>query len=163
MLLLLFEVGGNRFGIQASEIVEVIPLVSLKKVPHTPACVAGVFSYRGQVVPVIDVNALLGETPARHLLSTRIILVQQPDGGSESRLLGLLAERATETLSCRKEEFQPPGIKVEGAHYLGEILPHPGGLVQRVTVANILSDELKDMLYEHRPRVDSPPAGNEAR
>lgn len=151
MLLLLFEVGGNRFGIEASEIVEVIPLVSLKKVPLAPVCVSGVFSYRGQVVPVVDVSALLGESPARQLLSTRIILVRQPGGASEPRLLGLLAERATETLSCRKEEFQPPGITVQDAHYLGEILSHPTGLVQRVTVANMLSDELKSMLYEQSP------------
>lgn len=151
MLLLLFEVGGNRFGIEASEIVEVIPLVSLKKVPHAPACVAGVFSCRGKIVPVIDVNALLGESPARRLLSTRIVLVKQPTEKGETRLLGVLAEHATETLSCRKEDLQPPGIKVGNAHYLGEILQHPAGLVQRVTVENILSDELKSMLYESSP------------
>jgi len=162
MLLLLFEVGANRFGIEASEILEVIPLVSLKKVPHAPECVSGVFNYRGQVVPVIDVNALMGERPDRSLLSTRIILVRQPETGCEGRLLGILAERATETLSCRKEELQPPGITVDGARYLGEILPRPGGLVQRVTVASILSDELKRMLYEQRPG-DQGSTVNEAR
>ena len=151
MLLLLFEVGSNRFGIDASEIIEVIPLVSLKKVPHAPECVSGIFNYRGQIVPVIDVSALLGERPARSLLSTRIILVKPPEIGSGDRLLGILAERATETLSCRKEELQPPGITVESARYLGEILPHPGGLVQRITVGSILSDELKSMLYEQSP------------
>jgi chemotaxis-related protein WspB len=151
MLLLLFEVGASRYGIEASEIVEVIPLVSLKKVPHAPDCVSGVFNYRGQVVPVIDVNALLGEKPARSLLSTRIILVRPPEATSKERLLGILAERATETLSCRKEEFQPPGLTVAGAEYLREILPHPGGLVQRVTVGNILTAELKSMLYEQPP------------
>jgi len=151
MLLLLFEVETNRFGIEASEIVEVIPLVSLKRIPRAPDCIAGVFSHRGQVVPVVDVNALLGERPARSLLSTRIVLVRLPGAGSEGRLLGILAERATETLSCRQEEFQPPGVNVEGAQYLGEILPHPGGLVQRVTVGTILSDELKSMLYDQPP------------
>jgi chemotaxis-related protein WspB len=151
MLLLLFEVGSNRFGIEASEIIEVIPLVSLKKVPRAPDCVAGVFNYRGQIVPVIDVNALMGERSARSLLSTRIILVKAPEAACQERLLGLLAERATETLSCRNEELQPPGVTVEDAQYLGEILPRPGGLVQRVTVGNILSDELKSMLYERTP------------
>src|SRR5512147_117280 len=120
MLLLLFEVGSNRFGIEASEIVEVIPLVSLKKVPHAPDCVAGLFNYHGQIVPVIDVNALLGERPARSLLSTRIILAKTREAGSGERLLGILAERATETLSCREEELQPPAISVEAAQYLGE-------------------------------------------
>ncbi|RPJ55375.1 MAG: purine-binding chemotaxis protein CheW [Acidobacteria bacterium] len=161
MLLLLFEVGASRFGIEASEIVEVIPLVSLKKVPHAPDCVSGVFNYRGQIVPVIDVNALLGDKPARPLLSTRIILVRPPEAVGEERLLGILAERATETLSCRKEELQPAGITVEGARYLGEILPHPAGLVQRVTVDNILSDELKSMLYEQRAG-DAPSTVGEA-
>ena len=162
MLLLLFEVGSNRFGIDASEIVEVIPLVSLKNVPHAPDCVAGVFNYRGQIVPVIDVNALLGEKPARSRLSTRIILVKPPKAASGERLLGILAERATETLSCRKEDLQPPGITVEGARYLGEILAHAGGLVQRVTVDNILNDELRRMLYEQMPG-DPGPAADEAR
>lgn len=153
MLLLLFEVGASRFGIEASEIVEVIPLVSLKKVPHAPGCVSGVFNYRGQVVPVIDVNALLGERPARSLLSTRIILVRLDEADREERLLGMVAERATETLSCRKEEFQPAGIMVEGTQYLGDILPDSGGLVQRVTVGNILTENLKSMLYEQAPET----------
>src|SRR5512140_255049 len=118
MLLLVFERGKSRYGIKASEIVEVIPIVSLKKVPHTPAYVAGLFSYRGAVTPVIDLQALLGESPARPLLSTRIIVVRLLlEGGSERRL-GLMAEQVTETVRSEEADFQAPGIK--STSYLGD-------------------------------------------
>jgi len=65
MLLLLFDVGSNRYGLEASEVIEVTPLVCLRAAPHTPAYVAGVFNYRGVVTPVIDLHALLGERPVR--------------------------------------------------------------------------------------------------
>jgi len=42
-----------------------------------------------------------------------------------------MSERVTETISCRAEDFQPPGVRSEDAAYLGELLASPGGLIQR--------------------------------
>jgi chemotaxis-related protein WspB len=47
MLLLLFEIGNGRYALETSQIIEIVPLVNLKKIPTTPAYVAGLMNYRG--------------------------------------------------------------------------------------------------------------------
>ena len=54
-------------------------------------------------------------------------------------MLGLVAERATETMRREISEFVEPGVRHPGAPYLGPIVTDPHGLVRRVEVARILS------------------------
>jgi len=75
MLLLIFKIGADRYALPASQMIEVVPLVNLKKIPQAPPGVAGVFNYHGQPVPVIDLSELATGTPAQARVSTRIMLV----------------------------------------------------------------------------------------
>lgn len=148
MLLLILEAGGTRYGVSASRIVEVIPAPVLRSVPGSPSFVAGVFSYHGRVVPVLDLSALLTGRPARPLLSTRIVLVSlEPLRTAAPGLLGLLAEHATETLTCTRKEFQPIGLKGSQAPYAGDILVRPDGFIQELNVDRILSEERQEQLF----------------
>ena len=61
MLLLVFRVAGDPYAIEATRVVEVVPRVELRALPHArPEALAGLFRYRGQMVPVIDLGVLLG-------------------------------------------------------------------------------------------------------
>ena len=77
MLLLTFQAAGQLYAVDAARIVEVVPRVNLRPLPHAQAFLAGVFEYRGDVVPVVDLGVLLGAGPAPDRLSTRIILVDR--------------------------------------------------------------------------------------
>ncbi len=143
MLLLLFHAGGQGFGLDASRIVEMTPVPNLRPVPSAPEYVAGLFHYRGFIVPVIDVSALLFGRAARLLLSTRIAVVQY----RQDKMLGLLVEKATDTLGCRMEDIEPSGVSVEAAPYLGGILRHPSGILQCVTVDDLLPVEVRERLF----------------
>jgi len=147
MLLLQFQAGNDRYGVGVDRIVEVIPMVALRALPHAEAAVAGCFNYRGAIVPVIDGTVLLSGAPSRPLMSTRIILLAYgtPDGAS--RTLGLLAEGVTETVSCTEAEFQPVGLSVPDAPYLGDVLVRPEGMIQRIEVRDLLSDSLREALF----------------
>lgn len=79
MLVLQFRVGGDYYGLEGRTIIEVAPLVTLRSIPHAAAYVAGLFNYRGRLVPVIDLSALLIAVPSRPLMSTRIVLVNYED------------------------------------------------------------------------------------
>jgi chemotaxis-related protein WspB len=147
MLYLLFEIGSDRYCLDASCVVEVTPLVSFKKLPHAPAYVAGLINYRGTVAPVIDLSALLGNNPSRPLFSTRIILVDFAGADGGHHVLGLLAEKVTETITAREEEFQPPGIAVEGARFLGRVVSDERGMIQRVETEEILPASVQEYLF----------------
>ena len=64
----------------SARVVELVPRVELRPVPHAPAFLAGLLGYRGKVVPVIDLGVLLELAPCRGSLSTRIILVNDAPG-----------------------------------------------------------------------------------
>src|SRR5258705_7379594 len=98
MLFLVFELGKDRYAIEASRVVEVLHQVNLKQVPRAPGGVAGVLDYHGAPVPLIDLSELALGRPSRKWMSTRIILVEYRGTSGETHVLGLLAEQATETL-----------------------------------------------------------------
>ena len=143
MLLLVFQAGEERFGLDVSGIVEVVPAPVLRPVPSAPDYVAGLFDYHGAIVPVIDMSRLLAGESARMLLSTRVVLVNY--GGAN--ILGLLTERATETVAFREEDERPSGIAVGDAPYLGGILKREDGSIQRVTVEELLPDSVRETLF----------------
>jgi chemotaxis-related protein WspB len=148
MLMLIVEAGGRRYGVPASRIVEVLPVPVLRPLPGMPAFFPGVFSYHSHIVPVMDLSALLTGRPAPLLLSTRIVLVRaQPLRTGGPVLLGLLAEHATETLACTREEFQPAGVQSRQAPYAGDILVRPDGLIQELNVDRVLTAEIQDQLF----------------
>jgi len=63
MLFLTFQLGAERYALDASRVVEVLPLVELRKIPNAPHGVAGIFNYRGQPVPVADLSDLILHNP----------------------------------------------------------------------------------------------------
>lgn len=148
MLLLIVEAGGMRYGVPASRIVEIIPAPVLQPLAGLPGFVPGVFTYHNRLVPVVDLSALLTGQMARPLLSTRMVLVNlRPKQGAAPLILGLLAEHATEMLSCARDEFQAIDSQVRSAPFASEILVHPDGLVQKLNVDRVLTPELQDQLF----------------
>ncbi|QEH31894.1 CheW-like domain protein [Aquisphaera giovannonii] len=83
MLLLTFRAAGSRYAVDVSRIVEVVPRVELRALPHAPGFLLGVFDFRGRVVPVVDLGLLLGGPGSSDRLSTRVVLVDARPPGSE--------------------------------------------------------------------------------
>jgi chemotaxis-related protein WspB len=151
-LFLLFRIGSERFALQAIEVAEVLPRLPLKPIPRAPDWVAGVFAYRGAVVPVIDLSALTFGQPAQTRTSTRLVLVNyRPDQTAETQLLGLILEQATDTLRCNPADFQPYGLDNREAPYLGAVREDAQGLLQWVRVADLLDDQVRALLYPKPP------------
>lgn len=154
MLFLLFNLGDDRYALDVRQIVEVLPVLQLKCIPGAPPGVAGLLDYHGAPVPVIDLRDLTLGCSARSRISTRIVLVQYPCSGDGSQILGLIAERASEILRCENGAFTAAGVKSPEAPYLGPVIPHADSLVQRVEIAGLLPDSLRDLLFE--PQAAAP-------
>ncbi|MDQ8034114.1 chemotaxis protein CheW [Bordetella genomosp. 1] len=147
-LYLLFRIGGDRYALEARDILAVRPLVPFKAIPGAPAWVAGVFEHDGTPVPVVDVSALAGAGAAPRLTSTRLALARyNPDPGGPTQVLGLLLAGATETAHFDPSAFQPSGVHQEAARYLGPVISDALGMVQKVYVQDLLTDEARAMLF----------------
>lgn len=152
-LFLLFRIGSERYALRATEVAEVLPRVPLKPIARAPQWVAGVFAYRGAVVPVIDLSALTFGQPAEARTSTRLVLVNyRPDDAESVQWLGLILEQATDTLRCHPEDFQPYGLDNREAPYLGPVREDAQGLVQWVRVNDLLDESVRALLFPDPPR-----------
>ena len=155
MLTLLFTLGDQRYGIPSDSLLEIIPVVKLRKIPHVPAHVAGLLNYRGTVVPVIDLCQLTDKRPCRRLLSTRIIVSKHRRDDVE-RPLGLMAERVTETIRLEEEELDDPGLRLDEAPFLGKVsVPSEALSLQLVEIDRLLPDDLQERLFAAGESVSS--------
>lgn len=145
-LYLQFRMGGDRYALDVREVVEVLPLRQLKQVPEAPSWVAGVFSHRDVLVPVLDLGVLAFGQAAQVRTSTRLVLVNYPLD-ERTRWLGLILEQATDTLRCRADEFHDYGLEPGRARYLGPVYQGNDGLVQRIRVAELLPGEVRAVLF----------------
>ena len=153
MLFLVFQIGNDRYALDASHVVEVIPFLALKRIPQAPKGVAGLFNYRGRPVPAVDLCELTLGQPARECLSTRIIIVKHPDASGEDRLLGLIAEHATETMRKEAREFVDAGVKVGGAPYLGPVIMDGKSVIQWLHAQRLLEQSVRDLLFSKTPEL----------
>jgi chemotaxis-related protein WspB len=145
MLHLLVQLGPDRYAISARDIVEVLPLVALKTLPGAARGVAGLLDYHGAALPVVDLSALALGRPAAPRVNTRLLIVRHAPPRGNEHLLGLLAEHTTEMIRRDPRDFSP--AVGGGARFLGPIIHDPRGLIQRIEISALLTDELRASLF----------------
>jgi len=153
MLFLVFELARDRYVLEIGQVAEVLPLLDIRTMPQAPTAVAGILNYHGTPVPVIDVSQLTLGRPAERRLSTRIVLVHYPDADGKPRLLGLIAERATQTVRREEKDFVASGVTSDGASYLGPVVADARGLLQWLDVRTLLPPAIRYVLFK-QPRAD---------
>lgn len=141
MLLLTMNIGKERYAIDASRVIEVIPLVRLEHVPRVDACIAGIFNYRGQTVPVVDLCLFFNNQPCRSNLGSRIILIAM-----QTKIIGLLAEHVTEAIKCNESDIGNSGIRAAHAEFLGKIYKHQHEIIQIIDTEKIIPDAIARQL-----------------
>jgi len=150
MLLLTMNIGAQRYGLDAQDIVEVIPLVKLDYVPRVEACISGIFNYRGTPVPVIDLCMFFESRKCRDNLGSRIIITHIKMPGSADKAVGLLAECVTEVIKCNAKDFISSGINAANAQFLQHIYQYKNELIQIIDVKKIIPDSISKQLNTAR-------------
>ena len=157
MQLLTFTVAGESYAIESRRVVEVLPLVPARPIPHTPGYVRGVFTYRGNLVPLIDLGRRLGDVALEERLSTRAIVVDYlPPGAGRPARLGLVAENVISIVAAERAETSLPALALESAPFLGRLLRIDGRTMQVVDVDRILPEDLAAGLFPAPPMEATP-------
>jgi chemotaxis-related protein WspB len=145
MLFLVFHLGQDRYMLDVRQIAEVLPLLGITQIPQAPLGVAGIFNYRGTLVPAIDLSQVMLGRPARRRLHTRIVLVQYADDSGATHLLGLIVEKVTETLQRQSTDFIVSGITVP---HLGSVATDRHGSAHRIEVNQLLPASVREHLFQ---------------
>ena len=147
MLFIVFKAGNANYALEARQVIEVVPLVTLRACPNAPAYIAGLANYRGTGVPIVDLGRLVGDAPCAVYLSTRIILTPYAGEGDQQRVIGLLAETVTNTVEREETDFGQNNVAAPGTPGLGKLAVSGTGFIQRIVVAQLMPKELEPMLF----------------
>jgi chemotaxis-related protein WspB len=134
VLHLIFRLDGEDYALDASRIVEILPLVNITKAARASAGVVGAINYRGAIVPVVDLAAMTLGRASQVRLSTRIVMARR---GHAGELVGLIAENATEIRRIAPADFAANRLGDQGPSYLGPIAIGPRGPIQRIELDHL--------------------------
>ncbi len=142
MLLLPFSLNGNRYALDATKVVEILPQVFLRKIPYVPDYVKGVFVCRGNIVPVIDMCRVIYNNPCSPFISTRIVLAIK-----SKRIIGMLCEEVLETIRVVENSLCPPPLETDKAPYLGKLVNFEDELIQLVELDDLFDKEVETAIF----------------
>ncbi len=146
MLLLNLRIGKQLFAIKAIDVIEVIPLIELEKVPLTDKGISGLLNYRGTPTPVIDLCELFDNRSCDKKLNSRIIIVKQPSSKGGHQSIGLIAECVTNVTPYDESEIIDSGIHNKNAKHLGKVYKYKDQLIQLINTYHILPDSISQNL-----------------
>ena len=152
MLLLLFKIENGRYALDIKQIVEIAPLVKLKKIPVAPDFVAGLMNYRGEGVPVIDLGKFIDDVSAKNNFSTRVIIVENPFKGHQDKYIGLIASNVTETIKTNMTKAPSTGVLMDKSLYKGNEAPDTEDMIQWFDLKKMLPEDEINALFEEEER-----------
>lgn len=135
MRTLLFEHGGERYGLEVARIVEVLPAVRWRPLGGLPAFALGVFERHGQLLPLVDSSILLGGGPTALRVGSRVAVAPLAESGT---LGGILLESV---LGLEEIDFAAGGAFAGAAGPRGPVARHGCGTVQLVRPDRLLDRE----------------------
>jgi chemotaxis-related protein WspB len=147
MLYLLFELGNDRYALEARHVAEVLPVVEFKGIPGAMRGVLGLFNYRGAPIPLIDLTELALGKCSQIKMSSRIIVTEYVEDNGQRHLIGVLAEQVTETIRRSEADFNDPGVRAGGAPFLGPLLVEESSMIQRVEINRLLPETVRAQLF----------------
>lgn len=148
-LYLLFSLGTDRYALPANAVRKVMPLQRLKHVPEAPVWVAGLLSYHGEIIPVLDLCQRVFGQKARHSINTRLVLLHY----SPTQSLGLILEKANQVARLPSPAQQPMGLDTGGG-YLGAVQTQGlGGMIQHISIEGLLPPDLSQLLFPSQGKL----------
>lgn len=100
--LVTFDVAGEEFAVDILAVREINRMMSLTRVPNSPAEVEGVINLRGKIIPVIDLRRRFGMDQTQHSQDSRIVVVEVME-----RVVGFIVDRVHEVLRIEKSIVEP--------------------------------------------------------
>src|SRR5450759_2687471 len=116
---LTFRLAEEYFAVNVSNVLHILEMTKITKVPHCPDYMMGIINLRGAVVPVIDTKKKFGQGEALITQNTCILVLNLELDG-ESITIGALVDSVHEVEEINENQIKPaPSV---GSRYKSEFI-----------------------------------------
>jgi purine-binding chemotaxis protein CheW len=138
--LVVFELGGERFGVEIERVHEIIRRPDVTQVPRAPEFVEGVINLRGRIVPVVSLRNRFGFPPREATRSTRVVVVEV--GGAT---IGMVVDAVAEVARVSEAAIEPPAAIVSSLNneFLRGIAKRSDDLIVLLDLERVLGAEAR--------------------
>ncbi|MGE4398584.1 MAG: chemotaxis protein CheW [Campylobacterales bacterium] len=100
---LTYFLGEEEYGVDISQVREIIAMMKITPVPRTPKYVAGVINLRGSIIPVIDTRLRFEMPPLEYTEQTAIIIIE-----INKVSIGFVVDKVEEVLTIDEANISEP-------------------------------------------------------
>ena len=97
-----FKLNKEEFGIDIMNVKEIIPYEESTQIPNSPDFMEGVINYRGNVIPIINLNKRFKLASKETTGDTRIIVISL-----KGKEIGFIVDEASQTLRLEEDQIDP--------------------------------------------------------
>lgn len=118
---LLFELGGEEYGIEILKVREIIGLMDITPVPQTPPFIRGVINLRGKIIPVVDMRRRFAMEEGNYT-DRSCIIVTELENGKGRWVFGMLVDGVKEVANIPPDQIDHPpqfGQSVDTRYIMG--------------------------------------------
>ncbi|MFA6654665.1 MAG: chemotaxis protein CheW, partial [Bacillota bacterium] len=98
-----FALGSETYGVDISQVREIIPIQKIVPVPRAPDFVEGIINLRGKVIPVLDLRKHFGFEKKERDDEQKIVLAE-----SHGESIGVIVDSVYSVLRIPEDSIEPP-------------------------------------------------------
>lgn len=135
----IFRLAGEEFGIDISQVREIIRMQDVTPMPKAPAFIEGVINLRGQIIAVMDLASRFSLDTSARTDKTRIVVSEVGDN-----IVGLVVDEVPEVLRILEGDIDPTPRMIETqihSDYIRGVGKLENRLVILLNAEKILSQE----------------------
>jgi purine-binding chemotaxis protein CheW len=138
-----FQIGREEYGVDISQVQEIIRLVEITHVPRAPRFIEGVINLRGQLIPILDLRTRFDMPRVEPTKNTRIVVTE-----IANKRIGIVVDSVSEVLNIPVENVErtPEIVAGVGTEYIRSVGKLGDRLIIMLDLAMVVSGEEKKQL-----------------
>lgn len=140
---IVFHLGQTLFGVEIHQMLRIVRLAPITRVPRAPHFLEGVINERGQIVPVVDLHKRLALPAPEYGDKARILIAEL-----SAQPVGMLVDAVAGIWRLPGESIQPPPEMVAQVNgvYLTGVAHHRNRVIVLLDLSRVLTVQEIDQL-----------------
>jgi purine-binding chemotaxis protein CheW len=137
-----FKLGDEEFAANVSQVLEILELPTITKVPHSPSYMRGVMNLRGKVLPVLDTRMKFMLPITEDTINTSIVVLKLKIDGTDQEV-GAIVDSVEEVRDIRDEDIDlPPAVGLRyNSSFIKGLVKDKDKFIMVLEINNVFSHE----------------------